>query len=59
MAKKAKPRLINVRIISMAMTGFFYTVKRARKAPMMGLLKYDPIVRAKVLFLETRKRPSA
>ncbi|QYS95762.1 hypothetical protein H0G86_003036 [Trichoderma simmonsii] len=43
MAKKAKARLINVRLISMAMTGFFYTFKRPRTAPMMGMLKYDPI----------------
>ncbi|KAK1251921.1 hypothetical protein MKX07_007400 [Trichoderma sp. CBMAI-0711] len=56
MAKKAKARLINVRLISMAMTGFFYTFKRPRTAPMMGMLKYDPIVRKKVLFLETKKR---
>ncbi|PTB68981.1 hypothetical protein BBK36DRAFT_1166853 [Trichoderma citrinoviride] len=51
-----KARLINVRLISMAMTGFFYTFKRPRTAPMMGMLKYDPIVRKKVLFLETKKR---
>ena len=27
----------------MAMTGFFYTFKRPRAAPLMGLMKYDPI----------------
>ncbi|KAK8919473.1 54S ribosomal protein L39, mitochondrial [Metarhizium anisopliae] len=43
MAKKAKARLINVRLISMAMTGFFYTFKRPRTAPLMGMMKYDPI----------------
>ncbi|KYK54916.1 mitochondrial 54S ribosomal protein YmL39 [Drechmeria coniospora] len=52
----AKARLMNVRLISMAMTGFFYTFKRPRTSPMMGMLKYDPIVRKKVLFLETKKR---
>ncbi|KAJ6442052.1 Disintegrin and metalloproteinase domain-containing protein B [Purpureocillium lavendulum] len=41
----AKARLINVRLISMAMTGFFYTFKRPRTSPMMGMLKYDPIGR--------------
>lgn len=56
MAKKAKARLLNVRLISMAMTGFFYTFKRPRTAPLMGMMKYDPIVRKKVLFLETKKR---
>ncbi|PNP40750.1 hypothetical protein TGAMA5MH_07190 [Trichoderma gamsii] len=40
----------------MAMTGFFYTFKRPRTSAMMGMLKYDPIVRKKVLFLETKKR---
>lgn len=42
MAKK-KSRIINVRLISMAMTGFFYNFKRPRVAPPMGMLKYDPI----------------
>ncbi|KAH7319768.1 hypothetical protein B0I35DRAFT_478088 [Stachybotrys elegans] len=56
MAKKAKSRLINIRLVSMAMTGFFYAYKRPRTAPLMSLLKYDPIVRKKVLFLETKKR---
>lgn len=27
----------------MAMTGFYYTFKRPRTAPMMGMMKYDPI----------------
>ena len=39
----ARSRLVHVRLISMAMTGFFYTFKRPRTSPMMGLLKYDPI----------------
>ncbi|KAG5976803.1 hypothetical protein E4U55_007218 [Claviceps digitariae] len=43
MAKKAKARLVNARLISMAMTGFFYTFKRPRTAPLMGMMKYDPI----------------
>ncbi|KAF4125630.1 large subunit ribosomal protein L33 [Geosmithia morbida] len=42
MAKK-KSRIINVRLISMAMTGFFYNFKRPRTANPMGMLKYDPI----------------
>ncbi|ENH61812.1 39S ribosomal protein L33, mitochondrial, partial [Fusarium oxysporum f. sp. cubense race 1] len=52
----AKARLVHARLVSMAMTGFFYTFKRPRTAPMMSMLKYDPIVRKKVLFLETKKR---
>ncbi|KAH7265150.1 uncharacterized protein BKA55DRAFT_685628 [Fusarium redolens] len=43
MAKKAKARLVHARLVSMAMTGFFYTFKRPRTAPMMSMLKYDPI----------------
>lgn len=43
--RTAKARLINVRLISMAMTGFFYTFKRPRTAPLMGMMKYDPIGR--------------
>lgn len=27
----------------MAMTGFFYTMRRPRTASPMGMLKYDPI----------------
>jgi large subunit ribosomal protein L33 len=41
--KIAKARLLNVRLLSMAMTGFFYTFKRPRTAPLMGMMKYDPI----------------
>ncbi|KAI0009397.1 50S ribosomal protein L33 [Xylariaceae sp. FL0662B] len=43
MAKKQKSRLIPVRLISMAMTGFFYTFTRPRTARPMSMLKYDPV----------------
>ncbi|ORY61363.1 uncharacterized protein BCR38DRAFT_439971, partial [Pseudomassariella vexata] len=43
MAKKPRSRIINARLISMAMTGFFYTFKRPRTAQPMSMLKYDPI----------------
>ncbi|KAM0202224.1 hypothetical protein ACHAPA_000112 [Fusarium lateritium] len=43
MAKKVKARLVHARLVSMAMTGFFYTFTRPRTAPMMSMLKYDPI----------------
>ncbi|CAG9999025.1 unnamed protein product [Clonostachys byssicola] len=43
MAKKVKNRIIIVRLVSMAMTGFFYTMRRPRTSSPMGLLKYDPI----------------
>ncbi|KAI1434765.1 hypothetical protein GGR50DRAFT_694829 [Xylaria sp. CBS 124048] len=44
MAKKApKARVISVRLISMAMTGFFYQFTRPRTARPMSMLKYDPV----------------
>ncbi|KAI1197833.1 hypothetical protein F5X97DRAFT_167993 [Nemania serpens] len=56
MAKKPKTRMISVRLISMAMTGFFYQFARPRDARPMSMLKYDPVVRKKVLFLEQKRR---
>ncbi|KAH6663607.1 hypothetical protein F5X68DRAFT_237465 [Plectosphaerella plurivora] len=56
MAKKnAKSRIVTVRILSMAMTGFFYTFNRARTSSPLSMLKYDPIIRKKVLFLEAKR----
>ncbi|KAL1976122.1 hypothetical protein VTN31DRAFT_2404 [Thermomyces dupontii] len=55
MAKKAKSRTISVRLISMAMTGFYRTMVRPRTHRPLSMLKYDPIVRKKVLFLEATK----
>ncbi|KAI1118426.1 hypothetical protein F5Y14DRAFT_447300 [Nemania sp. NC0429] len=43
MAKKVKSRMISVRLISMAMTGFFYQYARPRDARPMSMLKYDPV----------------
>ena len=43
----------------MAMTGFFYTFKRPRTSPMMGMLKYDPIGMAKSLPASLRKTPGS
>ncbi|KAH6640492.1 hypothetical protein F5144DRAFT_560486, partial [Chaetomium tenue] len=56
MAKKAKSRIINVRLLSMAMTGYFYTFTRARTALPMSMIKYDPIIRRRVLFLEQKRK---
>ncbi|CAI0650673.1 unnamed protein product [Colletotrichum noveboracense] len=56
MAKKTKSRIAIVRLVSMAATGFFYTFRRPRTASPMSMLKYDPIVRRKVLFLEAKKK---
>ncbi|KAI1260191.1 hypothetical protein F5Y18DRAFT_262971 [Xylariaceae sp. FL1019] len=43
MAKKVKSRVISVRLLSMAMTGFFYQYARPRTARPMSMLKYDPV----------------
>lgn len=56
MAKKGKSRIITVRLLSMAMTGYFYTFNRVRAATPLSMLKYDPIVRRKVLFLEQKRK---
>jgi large subunit ribosomal protein L33 len=39
----AKSRIISVRLISMAMTGYFYTFTRPRTRMPMSMIKYDPI----------------
>ncbi|USP79561.1 39S ribosomal protein L33, mitochondrial [Curvularia clavata] len=43
MAKKAKSRTIMVRLISMAMTGYYRTMQRPRAHQPLSMLKYDPI----------------
>ncbi|KAL6172468.1 hypothetical protein ACJQWK_01632 [Exserohilum turcicum] len=43
MAKKAKSRTIMVRLISMAMTGYYRTMQRPRTHQPLSMLKYDPI----------------
>ncbi|EOA88183.1 uncharacterized protein SETTUDRAFT_168598 [Exserohilum turcica Et28A] len=55
MAKKAKSRTIMVRLISMAMTGYYRTMQRPRTHQPLSMLKYDPIVRKQVLFLEAKR----
>ncbi|WQF83811.1 Putative zinc-binding ribosomal protein [Colletotrichum destructivum] len=54
--KVSKSRVMIVRLLSMAATGYFYTFKRLRTASPMSMLKYDPIIRRKVLFLEQKKK---
>ncbi|RDI80367.1 hypothetical protein Vi05172_g9642 [Venturia inaequalis] len=55
MAKKAKSRTIAVRIISMAMTGFYRTMTRPRTSRPLSMMKYDPVVKKQVLFLEQKR----
>ncbi|KFX90459.1 hypothetical protein O988_08189 [Pseudogymnoascus sp. VKM F-3808] len=56
MAKKAKSRTIAVRLISMAMTGYYKTLTRPRVHRPLSMLKYDPVVRKQVLFLEQKRK---
>jgi len=55
MASKAKARTIIVRMISTAKTGYFYTTQRLRIGPKLAAVKYDPRVKSRVLFLESKK----
>ncbi|KAF1980731.1 39S ribosomal protein-like protein L33 [Aulographum hederae CBS 113979] len=55
MAKKTKSRTIAVRLVSMAMTGYYKTLTRPRTHRPLSMLKYDPVVRQKVLFLEQKR----
>lgn len=55
MPKKAKSATVAVRLMSMAMTGYYRTLVRPRKHRPLSMLKYDPIVRRQVLFLERRR----
>ncbi|KAF9237363.1 hypothetical protein BU15DRAFT_48823 [Melanogaster broomeanus] len=48
-------RTLIVRLISTAQTGFFYTTQRVRQGPKLSAVKYDPVVRSRVLFVESRK----
>ncbi|OCF30758.1 ribosomal protein L33 [Kwoniella heveanensis CBS 569] len=54
MAPKAKQRRILVKLVSTALTGFFYTTSRIRVSDKLAKIKYDPIVKRHVLFTETK-----
>ncbi|XP_060042753.1 large ribosomal subunit protein bL33m isoform X2 [Erinaceus europaeus] len=48
-------RVILVRMVSEAGTGFSFNTKRSRLREKLTLLHYDPIVKQKVLFVEQKK----
>ncbi|KAI4524063.1 hypothetical protein K523DRAFT_254222, partial [Schizophyllum commune Tattone D] len=48
-------RTLIVRLISTAQTGFFYTKVRPRLGPRLSAVKYDPVVKSRVLFVESKK----
>ncbi|EIW71109.1 hypothetical protein TREMEDRAFT_28345, partial [Tremella mesenterica DSM 1558] len=45
-------RRILVRLVSTALTGFFYTTSRPRIGEKLSMMKYDPKVKRHVLFVE-------
>ncbi|KAM0794909.1 hypothetical protein BDR22DRAFT_814386, partial [Usnea florida] len=51
----AKSRTISVRLISMALTGYYRTMRRNRAHKPLSMLKYDPVVKKQVLFLEQKR----
>jgi large subunit ribosomal protein L33 len=55
MAKKPKSRTIAVRLISMAMTGYYKTFVRPRVNRPLSMMKYDPVIKKHVLFLEAKR----
>ncbi|KAI9321055.1 50S ribosomal protein L33 [Dichotomocladium elegans] len=55
MAKKAKARVILVKLMSTAGTGYNYVKSRPRISPKLSMMKYDPVVKQHVLFNETKK----
>ncbi|KIY53501.1 hypothetical protein FISHEDRAFT_33237 [Fistulina hepatica ATCC 64428] len=52
---KCSCRTIIVRLISTAQTGFFYTTKRPRIGSSLSAVKYDPVVKRRVIFVESKK----
>ncbi|EHK98941.1 hypothetical protein M7I_5232 [Glarea lozoyensis 74030] len=43
MAKKPKSRTISVRLVSMALTGYYKTLVRPRTHRPLSMMKYDPV----------------
>ncbi len=54
----AKPRSIQIKLVSSADTGYFYvTTKNARtKTDKLAFRKYDPVARKHVLFKESKMK---
>lgn len=54
-----KPKSVVIKLLSEAGTGFFYTTTKnpSKTTHKLKLVKYDPVVRQRVLFTE-KKMPS-
>ncbi|KAK1921716.1 hypothetical protein DB88DRAFT_77405 [Papiliotrema laurentii] len=51
----SKDRRIIVKLMSTALTGFFYTTKRLRTSDKLSMVKFDPRAKRHVLFVEGGK----
>jgi len=56
MAGKAKARMILIRLVSTARTGYTYTTQKNRKYPTFSIKKYDPMIKRHVLFVEQKMK---
>ncbi|ARN85302.1 50S ribosomal protein L33 [Candidatus Nucleicultrix amoebiphila] len=52
----AKPNSIKIKLLSSEGTGYFYVTKKnpRTKTEKLEMMKYDPILRKRVLFKETK-----
>ncbi|EEB07732.1 mitochondrial 54S ribosomal protein YmL39 [Schizosaccharomyces japonicus yFS275] len=55
MAKKQKARIL-IKLLSSAGTGYFYVRSRARTAPKLNFIKYDPRIGRRVIFNEAKMK---
>jgi large subunit ribosomal protein L33 len=53
---KGKAKTITIKLLSSAGTGFFYTTKKnvSRNPEKLAYIKFDPVVRRRVLFNEAK-----
>ncbi|KAF8321479.1 50S ribosomal protein L33 [Cantharellus anzutake] len=56
MAAKAKARMVLIRLVSTARTGYTYTTQKNRKYPTFSIKKYDPMIKRHVLFVEQKMK---
>ncbi|XP_030740569.1 39S ribosomal protein L33, mitochondrial isoform X2 [Echinops telfairi] len=52
---RSKSKNILVKMLSQAGTGYTFNTKRSRLREKLTLLRYDPVVQKKVLFVEQKK----
>ncbi|KAM8785015.1 large ribosomal subunit protein bL33m [Rhynchonycteris naso] len=52
---RSKSKTILVKMVSQAGTGYSFNTKRSRLREKLTVLRYDPVVKARVLFVEQKK----